>query len=91
MSDAIKCKCGRGYASEVDRRCKFCREELISRSHRRRDMKTPTLTQIRHHVEASGGTYKKLKMYLNGNDAYEVNGVTMTKADMIERFNGGAL
>jgi len=54
-------------------------------------MKTPTLTQIRHHVEASGGTYKKLKMYLNGNDAYEVNGVTMTKADMIERFNGGAL
>jgi len=54
-------------------------------------MKAPTLTQIRHHVEASGGTYKKLKMYLNGNDAYEVNGVTMTTAEMIERFKRGEL
>jgi hypothetical protein len=54
-------------------------------------MKNVTLTQIRKSVEAAGGTYNKLKMYLNGQDAYEVNGVTMTKADMIERFNEGAL
>jgi hypothetical protein len=54
-------------------------------------MKTPTLTQIRKSVEASGGEYRKLKMYLNGQDAYEVNSVTMTKADMIERFQLGAL
>jgi len=54
-------------------------------------MKNVTLTQIRQHVEATGGTYNKLRMYLNGNDAYEVNSVTMTKADMIERFNEGAL
>lgn len=54
-------------------------------------MKTPTLTQIRQAVESSGGTYSKLKMYLNGNDAYQVNGVTMTKADMIERFMRGEL
>ena len=54
-------------------------------------MKSPTLTQIRKSVEASGGEYRKLKMYLNGQDAYEVNGTTMTKADMIERFKRGAL
>ena len=51
----------------------------------------PTLTQIRRHVEVTGGTYRKLKMRLNGNDAYEVNGVTMTKADMIERYKRGVL
>ena len=54
-------------------------------------MKTPTLTQIRKSVEASGREYRKLKMYLNGQDAYEVNGVTMTKAEMIDRFQMGAL
>ena len=54
-------------------------------------MKNVTLTQIRQHVEATGGTYNKLRMYLNGNDAYEVNSVTMTKADMIERFKRGEL
>ena len=43
-------------------------------------MKSPTLTQIRKSVEAAGGTYNKLKMYL-----------TMTKAEMIERFQMGAL
>ena len=47
---------------------------------RRRDMKSPTLTQIRKSVEASGGEYRKLKMYL-----------TMTKSEMIERFQMGAL
>ena len=54
-------------------------------------MKTSTLTQIRQHVESTGGTYTKLKMRLNGNDAYEINGVTMAKADMIERFQRGEL
>ena len=54
-------------------------------------MKNVTLTQIRKEVVAAGGEYKKLKMYLNGQDAYEVNSVTMTKANMIERFNEGAL
>jgi hypothetical protein len=54
-------------------------------------MKNVTLTQIRKSVEAAGGTYNKLKMYLNGQDAYEVNSVTMTKAEMIERFQMGAL
>ena len=58
---------------------------------RRIDMKNVTLTQIRKEVVAAGGEYKKLKMYLNGQDAYEVNSVTMTKANMIERFNEGAL
>jgi len=43
-------------------------------------MKSPTLTQVRKSVEAIGGEYRKLKMYL-----------TMTKAEMIERFNEGAL
>jgi len=50
-----------------------------------------TLTQIRQAVESNDGTYMKLKMHLNGNDSYEVNGVTMTKADMIERFQRGEL
>ncbi len=54
-------------------------------------MKKPTLTQIRKSVEAAGGTYKKCKFYLNGNDAYEVNGITMTKGEMIERFMMGDL
>ena len=54
-------------------------------------MKNVTLTEIRQAVESNDGTYNKLRMYLNGQDAYEVNGTTMTKADMIERFKRGAL
>jgi len=54
-------------------------------------MKNPTLTQIRKAVEATGGEYRKLKMYLNWQDAYEVNGVTMTKSEMVERFQRGDL
>lgn len=30
--NAIICKCGKGYASEYDNLCKFCREHLVSRS-----------------------------------------------------------
>ena len=28
----MKCKCGKGYASEKDSLCCFCREKLVSRS-----------------------------------------------------------
>jgi hypothetical protein len=54
-------------------------------------MKKPTLTQIRQAVEPAGGTCRKLKAYLNGYTAYKVNGVTMTRADMIERYKRGDL
>jgi len=54
-------------------------------------MKKPTLTQIRQAVESAGGTYRKLKIYLHGNDAYEINGVTMTKVEMMERYKMGEL
>jgi hypothetical protein len=54
-------------------------------------MKKPTLTQIRQAVEPAGGTCRKLKAYLNGYTAYKVNGVTMTRADMIERYKRGEL
>ena len=50
-----------------------------------------TLTDIRKHVEATGGTYSRQNITLNGNPAYHVNGVTMTKAEMIERFQRGML
>ena len=43
-------------------------------------MKNVTLTEIRKSVEATGREYRKLKMYL-----------TITKAEMIERFQMGAL
>jgi hypothetical protein len=54
-------------------------------------MKNPTLTKIRQHVESTGGTYSRQNITLAGNPAYQVNGVTMTKADMIERFQRGML
>jgi hypothetical protein len=54
-------------------------------------MKNPTLAQIRKSVEATGGTYSRQNITLAGNPAYQVNGVTMTKADMIERFQRGML
>jgi hypothetical protein len=28
----MKCKCGEGYASEIDTLCRFCREHLLSRA-----------------------------------------------------------
>ena len=54
-------------------------------------MKKPTLTQIRKEVQAAGGEYKKENFYLNGQDAYSVNGQTMTRVEMIERHMRGAL
>ena len=54
-------------------------------------MKNPTLTKIRQHVESTGGTYSRQNITLAGNPAYQVNGVTMTKAEMIERYKLGEL
>ena len=54
-------------------------------------MKTPTLTEIRKSVEAAGGDYKKASFYLNGEDAYTVNGRDMTKSVMILRYQRGEL
>ena len=50
-----------------------------------------TLTAIKKAVTSTGGTYKKLKIKLNGNDAYEVNGMTLTKSQMIQAHDNGAL
>ena len=54
------------------------------------NMKNPTLTEIRKSVESTGGTYSQ-NINLAGLPAYHVNGVTMTKNDMIERFQRGML
>ena len=54
-------------------------------------MKNATLTQIRKSVEAAGGTYKKLAITLNGNDAYEVNGNVYTMQQMIDAYHAGDL
>lgn len=54
-------------------------------------MKNVTLTEIKKAVLASGGAYKKCKFTLNGNDAYEVNGNTYTKLQMIEAYQLGQL
>lgn len=54
-------------------------------------MKKVTLTQIRKYIQAAGGTYKKCKFYLNGNDAYEVNGKVYTKQQMIDAYRMGEL
>lgn len=53
--------------------------------------KEPTLTQIKKEVVAAGGEHRKLRMKLNGNDAYEVNERVMTKLEMIERYKLGEL
>lgn len=50
-----------------------------------------TLTEIKKAVKANNGTYSKLKMTLNGNDAYEVNKVTYTKPQLIEAYKLGTL
>lgn len=50
-----------------------------------------TLTEIKNAVKASNGTYSKCSFKLNGNDAYEVNGVTYTKPQLIEAYKLGAL
>ena len=54
-------------------------------------IKQPTLTKIKKDIIKNGGTYRKLKMTLNGNPAYEVSGRTMTKDQMIEEYMLGLL
>ena len=54
-------------------------------------MKNVTLTEIKKEVIAKGGSYKKLSLKLNGNDAYEVNDKKYTKSQMIEAFRMGDL
>ena len=54
-------------------------------------MKSVTLTQIKKEVVANGGEYKNEKVYLNGQEAYTVNGKTMTKPAMIEAYKRGEL
>lgn len=54
-------------------------------------MKNVTLTQIRKSVEEAGGTYKKLAITLNGNDAYEVNGNIYTKQQMVDAYHADDL
>ena len=54
-------------------------------------MRTITLTQIKKEVLAAGGSYRKLKVLINDNDAYEVNGKTLTRPQLIECFKNGAL
>ena len=48
-----------------------------------------TLTEIKRAIKLTGGEYKKLKIRINGNDAYEVNGKTYTKQQMIEAYDMG--
>lgn len=55
------------------------------------NMKNVTLTEIKKSVIAAGGTYKKLKFSLNGNDAYEVNGSVYTKPQLLEAYKLGEL
>ena len=50
-----------------------------------------TLAKIKKEVLANNGTYTKLKIKLNCNDAYEVNGKTYTKIQLIEAYKMGAL
>lgn len=54
-------------------------------------MKKPTLNEIKKSVVKNNGTYKKEKFTLRGDDAYTVNGKTMTKAEMVDRYCLGVL
>lgn len=58
-------------------------------------MKNITITEIRAHLKAKGATLTKLKMRLNGNDAYEVdsngNFKIYTAHELKEAFKHGSL
>lgn len=51
-----------------------------------RTMKNGILTEIRKSVEEAGGTFKKCKFTINGNDAYEVNGNVYTKQQLVDAY-----
>ena len=58
-------------------------------------MKNITITEIRNHLKAKGATLTKLKMRLNGNDAYEVESSggfnVYTAHELKEAFKHGAI
>lgn len=54
-------------------------------------VKSVKLSDIRKHVTSNGGEYEKLRIRLNGMDAYEVNGVTYSKNQLKEAFAMGLL
>lgn len=49
------------------------------------------INEVKKSVLKNGGTFLKCGFYINGQDAYSVNGHTMTKGQMIERFKMGDL
>lgn len=49
------------------------------------------IREIKKSVTNSGGTFVKEKFYLNGNDAYRVNGKLYTKYELIEAYKMGDL
>ncbi len=53
--------------------------------------KQPTITEIKKHVIGNGGQFYKTTYYLNGNDAYCVNGRDYTKPRLIEAYQLGLL
>jgi len=54
---SLKCKCGKGYASEYDGLCKFCREKLVRREQAKK-------VGVRHRGNGlSIEQYKKIKPY----------------------------
>ena len=53
--------------------------------------KDPTLAEIKRFVIEGGGSFSKEKFLLSGHDAYRVNGHTMTKSEMIDRYKHGEL
>lgn len=54
-------------------------------------MKTVGIREIKKSVLASGGTFEKENFYLNGNDAYRVNGKLYTKYELIEAYKHGGI
>ena len=52
---------------------------------------TITLREVKKSVLANGGTYSKFNGYLNGQQAWKVNGVLYTRESLIEAFINNAL
>ena len=68
---------------------------MLINTHKGNDMNNITITEIRAHLKAKGATLTKLKIHLNGNDAYEVdnNGdfKIYTAYELKEAFKHGAI
>lgn len=50
-----------------------------------------SVSKIKKFVLTHGGDFKKEFFYLNGENAYTVNGLTMTGPQMLYRYNRGEL